>query len=87
MQRLSRPSTVAAIGMGVGFAAYTTSKYLPNTERLDDGSPRRTFTGQIGFQSLTLESVELVNKNVKRLRFALPQKDAVSGLTLNCTHQ
>jgi len=86
MQRLTRSSTVAAMGVGVGFAAYATFSYLPNAERLDDGSPRRTFTGQIGFQSLTLESVEQVNHNVKRLRFALPQKDAVSGLTLNCTY-
>lgn len=85
MQRLHNPRTIAIVGAGIGIAAYTTSHYLRNLERLDDGSLKRIFTGQLGFQSLTLESVEQVNHNVKRLRFALPDKDAVSGLTLNCT--
>ena len=86
MQRLSRPSTLAAASIGLGIAAYAASGYLRNPERLDDGSPKRTFTGQIGFQTLTLESAEEVNHNVKRLRFALPGgREAVSGLTLNCT--
>lgn len=86
MQRFTRPSTLVAVGTGIGLAAFATSNYLRNAERLDNGSPKKTFTGQIGFQSLTLESVEQVNHNVKRSRFALPEKDSVSGLTLNCTH-
>lgn len=36
--------------------------------------------GDQGFVSLKLEDVEIVNHNTKRLRFALPEEDMVSGL-------
>ena len=86
MQRLATRRTFVAASAGLGVTAYVTSSYyLRKPELLDDGAPKRTFTGQFGFQKLTLESVEQVNHNVKRLRFALPESDAVSGLTLNCT--
>lgn len=41
--------------------------------------PKKIFPGS-GFTELKLESAEMVNHNVKKLRFALPDKDAVSGL-------
>jgi cytochrome-b5 reductase len=42
---------------------------------------KSTFTGgDQGFISLKLDSVEIINHNTKKFRFALPDKDAVSGL-------
>lgn len=34
-----------------------------------------------GFTELKLESAEMVNHNVKRLTFALPDDDSVTGIT------
>jgi cytochrome-b5 reductase len=46
---------------------------------------RQTFVGgDQGFIGLKLAEVSDVNHNVKRLRFALPDKDEVSGLTVTC---
>lgn len=43
--------------------------------------PKSAFLGgDQGFISLKLESVENINHNTKKLRFALPEKDQVSGL-------
>lgn len=36
--------------------------------------------GDQGFVSLKLDSVEVVNHNTKKFRFALPESDQVSGL-------
>jgi len=42
---------------------------------------KSTFTGgDQGFISLKLESVENINHNTKKFRFAFPEEDAVSGL-------
>lgn len=38
--------------------------------------------GDQGFVSLLLESVEELNHNTKKFRFALPNKDDVSGLQI-----
>jgi len=38
--------------------------------------------GDQGFISLKLESVENVNHNTKKFRFALPEEDQVSGLVI-----
>jgi cytochrome-b5 reductase len=47
--------------------------------------PPKTFTGgDQGFIDLKLADVTDINHNVKRFRFELPQKDAVSGLTVAC---
>lgn len=44
---------------------------------------KRTFVGgDQGFVSLKLETVENVNHNTKKFRFALPEPDAVSGLQI-----
>ena len=48
-------------------------------------SGKKAFTGgDQGFIDLKLESVENVNHNTKRFRFALPEKDDVSGLQIAC---
>jgi cytochrome-b5 reductase len=45
----------------------------------------KTFTGgDQGFIDLKLAAVTDINHNVKRFRFELPEKDAVSGLTIAC---
>ena len=48
-------------------------------------NPNKTFMSGFSFQNLKLESSEDVNHNTKRLRFQLPEKDAVSGLHPSCT--
>lgn len=40
--------------------------------------------GDQGWIDLKLESVEIVNHNTKRLRFALPNEDDISGLHVAC---
>lgn len=46
-----------------------------------EGASKSAFTGgEQGFISLKLESVENVNHNTKKFRFALPEDDQVSGL-------
>ena len=51
--------------------------------KLEGTSAKSAFTGgDQGFISLKLESVEDVNHNTKKFRFALPEKDQVSGLVI-----
>lgn len=46
-------------------------------------SGSKAFTGgDQGFISLKLENVEEINHNTKKFRFALPEADQVSGLTV-----
>ena len=48
-------------------------------------SANSTFKGgDQGFVDLMLESVEEISHNTKKLRFALPNKDDVSGLHIAC---
>jgi len=42
--------------------------------------------GDQGFISLMLEKVEEINYNTKKYRFALPEKDDVSGLHIACAY-
>lgn len=44
----------------------------------------KAFGSNPSFISLTLGSSELLNHDTKRLRFKLPERDAVSGLPLTC---
>ena len=46
--------------------------------------PKALTGGDQGFISLRLTEVMNINHNVKRFRFELPDKDAVSGLTVAC---
>jgi cytochrome-b5 reductase len=43
-------------------------------------SPATFTSGDQGYISLRLESIENINHNTKRLRFALPDQNSVSGL-------
>lgn len=48
-------------------------------------APGSTFTGgEQGWVGLKLESIEEINHNTKKFRFALPNKDDVSGLHVAC---
>lgn len=51
----------------------------------DSGEPKKIFPRPgPSFTRLTLEKSEDVNHNTKRLRFALPEENAVTGLPLTC---
>lgn len=73
-------ASLAAGGIGLGIV----SKLMIGTASAESNSPPKVFKGGPAFVSLPLESSEAVNHNTKRLRFKLPQEDAVSGLTLTC---
>ncbi|KAI9731145.1 MAG: hypothetical protein M1834_005338 [Cirrosporium novae-zelandiae] len=78
---LARPLIATAV---VTTGAYACHAYL-STHPLhaDSGrkEPPKTFAGG-WFKDLKLQSVEQVNHNTKRLRFQLPEEDAISGLPL-----
>lgn len=49
--------------------------------KVESATGKAAFTGgDQGFISLKLESIENVNHNTKKFRFALPEEDQVSGL-------
>ena len=51
--------------------------------KVEGGFGKKAFTGgDQGFIGLKLESVENVNHNTKKFRFALPEGDHVSGLNV-----
>ena len=95
MPALTLSNTAITIGL-LGAGAYATRQLytsrplaLDSTSKLGAGTPppKKTFTSPVpvNFKSLRLESVEHVNHNTKKLRFELPDRDAVSGLGLTCT--
>ncbi len=64
----------AAAVAGIGaFAWYRSSSSAP--------SDKPVFSS-FGFQTLRLDSTELINHNTKKLRFALPDSSKPSGLSL-----
>ncbi|KAJ2989599.1 hypothetical protein NUW58_g3385 [Xylaria curta] len=70
--------TVALASIGIGMY----SRYLTSVAHADGGAPPKAFGGGPAFLSLKLQSTEVVNHNTKRLRFALPTDEHVSGLAL-----
>ena len=74
--------TLAATGLAVGIASR--SRWFSEVRADSASAPVKVFRGGPAFVSLTLESAEQVNHNTKKLRFRLPEKDAVSGLPLTC---
>ena len=72
--------TVALAGVGVGVY----SRYMMGVAHADSGLPPKAFGGGPAFLSLQLQSSESVNHNTKKLRFALPTDEHVSGLPLTC---
>ncbi|KAF3345621.1 Nitrate reductase [NADPH] [Verticillium dahliae VDG2] len=77
-----RPTkAVAAIAAG-GISLGIYSRMMTDSAHADSGSPSKVFGSGPAFVSLPLESSEVVNHNTKRLRFRLPDENAVSGLAL-----
>lgn len=90
---------LGAVALGGGYYYYAATdpakgkKLPPPAEHKDDSdaqnkgkSANSVFKGgDQGFVDLKLESVEEISHNTKKLRFALPEKDDVSGLHIACT--
>jgi len=82
---LARQSLRASAALlGVAAAGYSihqsTSPSVLRTAHADaPAGAKKVFAG-LGFVELKLESAEIVNHNVRRLRFALPEGDTVTGL-------
>lgn len=83
LQRL-RPAAVLGGVAGVGIGLAILSRTMMSEAHADAGAPRKVFGGGPAFIALPLESSEQVNHNTKKLRFKLPQPDAVTGLPLEC---
>ena len=80
---------VAALGV-VGGAAAWYYQSVGGTSGVKAAAKRATGNatfkgGDQGFIDLKLESVENVNHNTRKLRFALPDEGDVSGLKVACT--
>ncbi|KAL9100196.1 MAG: hypothetical protein Q9163_004402 [Psora crenata] len=58
------------------------SNTSPSASALQAATSRAFTGGDQGFISLKLDSVEILNHNTKRFRFALPSSDDVSGLQI-----
>lgn len=84
---------VAALAASIGYYYYKngtdTSKITAAAKDAESkvkdlagkGNAKPAFTGgDQGFVSLKLDSVENLSHNTKKLRFALPEEDQVSGL-------
>lgn len=84
LQTSTRPvpllATLVAGAVGIGIAA----RLMSGNAFAESNAPRKIFKGGPAFVSLPLDSSELVNHNTKRLRFRLPEHDAISGLPLTC---
>ena len=87
----------AALGAGYFGYTYATGSAAPPSkadvknvvdkakEKVSDKpAPKAFLGGDQDFLDLKLASVEDVNKNTKRFRFDLPEKDQVSGLEIAC---
>ena len=58
-------------------------KTIPSSPAPSASAPHKAFSGgDQGFIDLKLESVEEINHNTKKFRFALPNSDDVSGLSI-----
>jgi cytochrome-b5 reductase len=81
---------VGLVAFGGGFYYYNQQKgAVPNVKELADkvktGASKVAFTGgDQGFLSLKLKEVEILNHNVKKFRFELPEPDMESGLHVAC---
>ena len=85
--RRFRPATIAATVAAGGIGLGIFSKMMIGNAVADSGAPPKVFGAGPAFVSLPLESSEQVNHNTKKLRFKLPQRYAVSGLSLTCECQ
>lgn len=83
-QLLGSRIAVASAFVVLGAGAYCArSSFLPTTYA-ESKEPRKMFSG-LGFTSLRVHSIKIVNHDTKRLVFEFPDPEAVSGLSLTCT--
>jgi cytochrome-b5 reductase len=90
-QRSLKVSSVlgaAVVGGGAAYAGYSLYKnsgpsIIRSAYADAPPGPKKIFPAS-GFVDFKLESSELVNHNVKKLRFALPDADAVTGIQPIC---
>lgn len=99
MTSFLRPATryagLATAGAAVGYAGsryYDTTFFAFTQAHAEAPSDAKATLKKLpwkGFTELKLESSEMVNHNVKRLTFALPDDESITGLTpiskLACT--
>ena len=86
--RTSAVIGAAVVGGGATFAGYSRYKNQPSSmfpSAYADAPPgqKKIFPAS-GFVDFTLDRSEMVNHNVKRLRFRLPDEDAVTGMEPIC---
>lgn len=79
----TRLVAVAVVGLGVAYVGYSYAKGQSPVKVPIYAGKKAAFPAQ-GFTKLKLESAEQVNHNVRRLRFELPDRDLVSGLSTVC---
>lgn len=80
VKQASIPNLVVGIAAAGGL--YTAYTYIRNSS---SSEPRKVFgSGLAG--SLTLQQTEVINHNTKRLRFAFPNAQDETGLTLVCRY-
>ncbi|KAH0444280.1 hypothetical protein CcaCcLH18_00505 [Colletotrichum camelliae] len=70
----------AAAAAGGAYYFFSGSPAVQKAEAAVGVAPKALTGGDQGFVSLKLEAIENVNHNTKKLRFALPEGDMVSGL-------
>jgi cytochrome-b5 reductase len=79
----------AAVSAGAAFTGvsfYNTSPIIRSAHADAPPGPKKVFPAS-GFVELQLHSSEMVNHNVKKLKFKLPEEDAVTGLDPICKRQ
>ncbi|KAI9155433.1 NADH-cytochrome b5 reductase 2 [Paramyrothecium foliicola] len=79
---LRKPLLFGSVFTGTAIAMAARSAAKPVLADSSSAPAQKTFGNGPAFQSLILESSELVNHNTKRLRFKLPSDTYVSGLGL-----
>ncbi|KAI1324356.1 oxidoreductase NAD-binding domain-containing protein [Xylariaceae sp. FL0255] len=75
-RQIAGAAIVGVIGVGVY------SRFMMSTAHADNGAPPKAFGAGPAFLSLKLVESEVVNHNTKKLCFALPSGEHVSGLGL-----
>ena len=87
--RASSVVSAAVVGGGAAFAGYS---YFNNTPSIlrpayadapPTTGPKKVFPA-FGFVNFQLHSSEMVNHNVKKLKFKLPDEDTVTGMEPIC---
>lgn len=83
------PIIAVAAGAVAGLAYYwAVLRDVPAAAMVNPSPPTKAFKGgDQGFIDLKLVNVQDVNHNTKRFRFALPDKNDVSGLQIACMDQ